>query len=106
MPYLRTHLRHHVNWLLHAWSPGRDRTPRTPVQSCPDATLARPSPQVADLLAWRWARDPRQAIADHLRVARVANCEPSQILIVEGVYEAIDLAMRLLVDPHDTVWVE
>lgn len=48
----------------------------------------------------------RAAIAEHLRVARSVRCEPDQILVTEGVHQAIDLSLRMLVDPRDTVWVE
>src|SRR5690606_33069686 len=33
----------------------------------------------------------RRAIAEHLRVARSVQCEPEQILVTEGVHQAIDL---------------
>ena len=48
----------------------------------------------------------RAAIAEHLRVARSVRCEPDQILVTEGVHQAVDLTLRMLVDPRDTVWVE
>jgi len=48
----------------------------------------------------------RAAIAEHVRVARSVRCEPSQILVTEGVHQAIDLSLRMLVDPRETVWVE
>jgi len=48
----------------------------------------------------------RTAIAEHLRVARSVRCEADQILVTEGVHQAVDLTLRMLVDPRDTVWVE
>lgn len=48
----------------------------------------------------------KRALADYLRVARSVNCEPGQILITEGVHQAVDLAVRALVDPGDAVWME
>lgn len=48
----------------------------------------------------------REAIAEHLRVARSVICNADQILVTEGVHQAIDLTLRMLVDPLDTVWVE
>ncbi|ALM86880.1 DNA-binding protein [Bordetella sp. N] len=48
----------------------------------------------------------RAAIADHVRVARSVRCDPDQILVTEGVHQAIDLSLRMLVDPRETVWVE
>jgi GntR family transcriptional regulator/MocR family aminotransferase len=48
----------------------------------------------------------RAAIAEHLRVARAVRCDADQVLVTEGVHQAIDLSLRMLVDPRDTVWVE
>lgn len=73
-------------------------------------------------IATRWRRKPppqwlsyasdgghpelRSALAWHLRQARSVQCDPDQILITEGVHQAVDLAARLLADPQDRVWVE
>lgn len=48
----------------------------------------------------------RAALATHLRQARSVDCDADQILITEGVHQAIDLASRLLADPKDHVWME
>jgi GntR family transcriptional regulator/MocR family aminotransferase len=48
----------------------------------------------------------REAIAEHLRVARAVRCNADQVLVTEGVHQAIDLSLRMLADPRDTVWVE
>ncbi|MBN8748222.1 MAG: PLP-dependent aminotransferase family protein [Variovorax sp.] len=48
----------------------------------------------------------RAAIAEHLRVARSVRCEADQVLVTEGVHQAIDMTLRMLVDPRETVWVE
>lgn len=48
----------------------------------------------------------RASIAEHLRVARSVNCDADQVLVTEGVHQAIDLSLRMLVDPRDAVWVE
>jgi GntR family transcriptional regulator/MocR family aminotransferase len=48
----------------------------------------------------------RLALADHLRTSRAVNCEPSQILVTEGVHQAIDLIVRVLGDPGDEAWLE
>ena len=34
------------------------------------------------------------------------SAEIADFLVTEGVHQAIDLSLRMLVDPHDTVWVE
>ncbi|QIL83865.1 PLP-dependent aminotransferase family protein [Diaphorobacter sp. HDW4A] len=48
----------------------------------------------------------KQALVDYLRVARSVQCTSEQILITEGVHQAVDLTVRTLVDPHDAVWME
>src|SRR5690606_448417 len=42
----------------------------------------------------------------HLALTRSVDCEPDQIIIVEGSHQAIDLATRILGDPGDVAWVE
>jgi len=48
----------------------------------------------------------RRAIANYLRVSRAATCEPEQIIITTGIHQSVDLAIRLLCDVGDEVWVE
>ncbi|MCX5469999.1 PLP-dependent aminotransferase family protein [Acinetobacter nematophilus] len=48
----------------------------------------------------------RQALADYLRVARSVQCDTDQIIITEGVHQAIDLVSRALTDLGDHVWIE
>jgi GntR family transcriptional regulator/MocR family aminotransferase len=48
----------------------------------------------------------REAIARYLRTARGVICEPSQVLVVNGSQQALDLATRVLLDPGDPVWIE
>ena len=52
------------------------------------------------------AQPLKQALVDYLRVARSVQCTPGQILITEGVHQAVDLTVRTLVDPEDSVWME
>lgn len=47
-----------------------------------------------------------RSLAVYLRQARSVVCEPSQIVVTEGVHQAIDLITRVLGDPGDTAWVE
>jgi GntR family transcriptional regulator/MocR family aminotransferase len=73
------------------------------------------------LVARRWRRVPRQlldygdpagygplreAIATYLGEARAVRCEASQVIVVTGAQQAVDLAARVLLDPGDTAWVE
>jgi GntR family transcriptional regulator/MocR family aminotransferase len=48
----------------------------------------------------------RAALADYLGRARAARARPEQIVIVNGSQQAIDLALRVLVDPGEAVVVE
>jgi GntR family transcriptional regulator / MocR family aminotransferase len=54
----------------------------------------------------RGASQLRRAVCDYLRVARAVRCEPEQVLIVSGAQHAVDLALRVLLDPGDAVWLE
>lgn len=48
----------------------------------------------------------RQALACHLKVSRSVQCDPDQIIITEGIHQAIDLVSRVLSDVGDQVWIE
>ncbi|MEG0012445.1 MAG: PLP-dependent aminotransferase family protein, partial [Muribaculaceae bacterium] len=48
----------------------------------------------------------RNALAEYLRVARSVQCDADQIIITEGIHQAIDLVSRALSDIGDRVWIE
>lgn len=48
----------------------------------------------------------REAIASHLRRSRAVVCDPSQILILNGSQQGLDLVARVLVNPGDPVIIE
>lgn len=48
----------------------------------------------------------RRAVASYLVSARGVRCEPKQVFIVEGSQVALDLSVRLLLDPGDSAWLE
>jgi GntR family transcriptional regulator/MocR family aminotransferase len=48
----------------------------------------------------------REAIADYLTSARTVRCKPSQVIIVSGSQQALDLVSRVLSDPGECVWME
>lgn len=48
----------------------------------------------------------RHALAQHLRVARSVHCDAQQVLMTEGVHQAIELVVRSLANPGDCVWME
>lgn len=51
-------------------------------------------------------RPLRRAVTEYLRVARSVNCSPDQVVITTGIHQVLDLAVRLLSDPKDYVWLE
>ncbi|WP_288628210.1 PLP-dependent aminotransferase family protein, partial [uncultured Citrobacter sp.] len=48
----------------------------------------------------------KEALADYLRTARGVRCSPDQILITEGIHQALDLVTRALCNPGDSAWIE
>ncbi len=48
----------------------------------------------------------REAIAAHLRTARNVRCEAEQVIVVSGSQQALCLALQVLLNPGDRVWME
>lgn len=48
----------------------------------------------------------RQSLCDYLRAARAVRCDPEQVIVTSGTQHAIDLAIRVLLEPDDEVWIE
>ncbi len=48
----------------------------------------------------------REAIAAYARAARAVRCDASQVVVVSGSQQGLDLISRLLLDPGDPVWIE
>src|ERR1043166_1634086 len=48
----------------------------------------------------------REAIAHYLRTSRAVHCDASQIMIVSGSQQALDLSTRVLLDAGSSAWVE
>jgi GntR family transcriptional regulator/MocR family aminotransferase len=48
----------------------------------------------------------RDEIAKYLRRSRAVDCDPNQILLVNGSQQALDLVARVLIDPGSTVVLE
>jgi GntR family transcriptional regulator / MocR family aminotransferase len=48
----------------------------------------------------------REAICAHLRRSRAVNCDPTQVVVVNGSQQALDLIARILLQPGDRVAVE
>jgi GntR family transcriptional regulator/MocR family aminotransferase len=52
------------------------------------------------------APELREALADYLGRARGVSCTPEHVLVVRGSQQAIDLAIRVLLDPGERVVLE
>lgn len=50
--------------------------------------------------------DLKQALVEYLRVVRSVRCDTDQILITDGIHQAVDFISRALCDVHDHVWIE
>jgi GntR family transcriptional regulator / MocR family aminotransferase len=48
----------------------------------------------------------RQALAEHLRLARSVNCSAEQIVLTTGIQQSIALVCHMFTDVGDRVWVE
>jgi GntR family transcriptional regulator/MocR family aminotransferase len=48
----------------------------------------------------------RQALAAYLGTARAVRCEAEQIMVVSGSQQALEITVRVLLDPGQPVWVE
>ena len=48
----------------------------------------------------------REAVAEHLRVARSVVCDAEQVIITSGSQQGFYLTANLLLDPGDQVWME
>ncbi|NJR17641.1 MAG: PLP-dependent aminotransferase family protein [Calothrix sp. CSU_2_0] len=48
----------------------------------------------------------REAIVSYISRVRAVNCQPEQILITNGTQQALDLIMRLLIEPGDIIALE
>lgn len=51
-------------------------------------------------------RPLREAIAHYLSRARAVQCDPQQLILTNGTQQALDLVMRLLINPGDGIALE
>jgi GntR family transcriptional regulator/MocR family aminotransferase len=66
----------------------------------------RPKPEQLSYSCNGGTPELQQALVDYLRVSRGVHCQADQILITEGIHQAIDLVTRMLCDGGDLAWVE
>jgi GntR family transcriptional regulator/MocR family aminotransferase len=48
----------------------------------------------------------RETICEYLGAARAVRCEPDQVIVTAGAQQAVDIAIRVLLERDDEVWVE
>ncbi|HEX4202593.1 MAG TPA: PLP-dependent aminotransferase family protein [Chthoniobacterales bacterium] len=48
----------------------------------------------------------REAIAEYVTTVRGVRCDASQVMIVNGYQQGLEIAARTLLDPGDNVWIE
>ncbi|HFZ8994632.1 TPA: PLP-dependent aminotransferase family protein [Citrobacter freundii] len=66
----------------------------------------RPKPERLSYSCNGGTPELQHALVDYLRVSRGVRCQADQILITEGIHQAIDLVTRMLADNGDMAWVE
>nr|WP_322998710.1 PLP-dependent aminotransferase family protein [Castellaniella sp.] len=84
------------------------------VEQFPHATFSRllrqawraPMPEMLSYSQGGGLKWLREELAAYLGIARSVQCDPDQIIITEGVHQAIDLVTRMLGSPQDVAWVE
>jgi GntR family transcriptional regulator / MocR family aminotransferase len=87
---------------------------RPPVERFPFETWQRiltrrsrnASVRMLDYAAAAGSLELRRAIAEHLRRSRAVTCDASQVIIVNGSQQALDLAARVLLERGDVAVVE
>ncbi len=48
----------------------------------------------------------REAIAEYLGAARAVRCDPSQVIVVTGSQQGLQLCAKVLFNPGDPIWME
>ena len=48
----------------------------------------------------------REAIAEYVTTVRGVRCDASQVMVVNGCQQGLELSVRALLDPDDPVWIE
>jgi GntR family transcriptional regulator/MocR family aminotransferase len=69
-------------------------------------TLRRSAPGLLAAGETLGYRPLREAIAQHVALARGVRCTAEEVVITSGTQASLDLMARLLLDPADRVWME
>jgi GntR family transcriptional regulator/MocR family aminotransferase len=54
----------------------------------------------------RGSESCREAICNYLRTARAVRCDPSQVMVVAGSQQALEISARVLLGNASAVWIE
>lgn len=86
--------------------PALDLFPRQVWARCVGRALRKPG-----TAAWMYGAsggllELRQAIAGHIAGTRAVSCSADQVIVVSSAQQALDLAVRVLLDPGESVWTE
>jgi len=68
--------------------------------------MARPSAELFRYGDPRGGIELREAIAAYIRAARGVRCDARQIVVTSGAQQGLDLLIRAIIRPGDTVWAE
>ena len=68
--------------------------------------LGAVQPAVLSNRAAQGSRALRQAIAEHLAIARGVAASSDNIVIVSSVQQGLDICLRLITEPGDSIWME
>jgi GntR family transcriptional regulator/MocR family aminotransferase len=89
-----------------AFMPGVPDVTQFPYQKFARALPKNPAPYMLAYSHGGGLPILREALSNYLRISRSVQCEPDQIIITEGVHQAIDLTVRMLGSHGDSAWVE
>ncbi|MEJ5152846.1 MocR-like pyridoxine biosynthesis transcription factor PdxR [Comamonas sp. MYb396] len=86
--------------------PDITRAPQKALASIANKLSERMSPSLLSYASKGGNAVFHENLVAYLRQARSVNCKPNQIIVTEGVHQAIDLITRVLADVGDHAWVE
>lgn len=91
------------------FSPGRCAVDLPTIEALRQITVRTAKSVSPDVLGYGdpFGRESlRQIVAEYLRAFRSVVCTAEQIIITSGAQQAIDLSIRVLLNPGDPVWLE
>ncbi|WP_036595247.1 PLP-dependent aminotransferase family protein [Ottowia thiooxydans] len=91
------------------FSPGRVSVDVPTIEAWRQITVRQAKSIATDVLGYGdlFGRESfRQVIAEYLRAFRSVNCTADQVIVTSGAQQGIDLAIRVLLNAEDPVWIE